>query len=216
MSKKKTKAKKAQKPAPASSESRQDFVDVSGFVGLQIRERRRFLGMTISELGQASGISISNLSKIETGSVSPSLQSLEAIARAISIPIHNLFKGYDDEGSLYHIPKGKGMIMARPGKSGGHTYELLANNTGQVSAFTSYLVTLEEQNKQRATFTNNGMEFLYMIEGSMKYRYGTRVVEVHKGDTLLFDGRTPHGPEKIEKSNARYIAVLANNAENGD
>ena len=73
-------------------------MDVSAFVGLQIRERRRFLGMTISELGQACGISISNLSKIETGSVSPSLQSLDAIARAITLPIHTLFKGFDDEG----------------------------------------------------------------------------------------------------------------------
>ena len=107
------------------------------------------------------------------------------------------------------------MIMSRPGKSGGHTYELLANNTGQVNAFTPYLVTLEEQSKQRATFTNNGMEFIYMLEGSMQYRYGTRIVDVNEGDTLIFDGRTPHGPEKIVESSARFIAVLTNNGENG-
>ena len=32
------------------------------FVGMQVRERRRFLGMTISDLSTASGISMSNLS----------------------------------------------------------------------------------------------------------------------------------------------------------
>ena len=183
-------------------------MDVTAFVGLQVRERRRFLGMTISELSQASSISISNLSKIETGAVSPSLQSLDAISHALGLPIHALFKGYDDEGVMFHIPRGKGMIMARPGKSGGHIYELLANNTGQVDAYTSYLVTLQEQSKQRATFTNNGMEFLYMLQGAMQYRYGTRIIDVNEGDTLHFDGRTPHGPEKIVKSPARFLVVF--------
>jgi len=186
------------------------------FIGLQIRERRRFLGMTISELAEASGVSISNLSKIETGQVSPSLQSLEAIATAISSPIHTLFRGFDDEGTLFHVAAGKGMVMGRPGKSGGHTYELLANNTGQVSEFTPYLVTLEEQSKQRASFTHSGMEFLYMLDGAMQYRYGTRVIDVETGDTLIFDGRTPHGPEKIVRSPAKYISLLTSKRDNGD
>ncbi len=188
-------------------------LDVGSFVGLQIRERRRFLGMTISELAAASSVSVSNLSKIETGQVSPSLQSLEAIAAALSSPIHTLFRGFDDEGTLFQIPKGKGMIMGRPGKSGGHTYELLANNTGQVSEFQPYLVALEEQSKQRATFTHNGMEFLYMLDGAMVYRYGTRDIDVEAGDTLIFDGRTPHGPERIVRSPARYLSLLTNRNE---
>lgn len=205
-------AKKPKKSASASNQRSADRdsdpdLDVAGFVGLQIRERRRFLGMTISELAQASGVSISNLSKIETGQVSPSLQSLNAIAQAISSPIHTLFHGFDDEGTLFHIPKGKGMVMGRPGKSGGHTYELLANNTGQVNDFQPFLVTLEEQSKQRATFTQTGMEFLYMLNGDMQYRYGTRVLDVEEGDSLIFDGRTPHGPERIIRAPARFLAI---------
>ena len=215
MTGKKSKTRKHTDKPVSDSELTEDAMDVTAFVGLQIRERRRFLGMTISELNHACGISISNLSKIETGVVSPSLQSLNAISRALNLPIHSLFKGYDDEGSLFHVPSGKGMIMARPGKSGGHTYELLANNTGQVETFTPYLVTLEEQSKQRATFTHNGTEFLYMLEGAMAYRYGTRIIDVNPGDTLIFDWRTPHGPEKIITSPARFLAVLSKGPENG-
>lgn len=198
----------AQPEDPA--ESNDPDIDVATFVGLQVRERRRFLGMTIAELATATGISVSNLSKIENAQVSPTLQSLGVIASSLGLPISTLFKGYDDEGQLFHIPKGKGMVMARPGKSGGHTYELLANNTGQVHAFTPYLITLEEQSKQRATFTNNGMEFLYMLNGAMQYRYGTRIVDLNQGDTLIFDGRTPHGPEKILSSPAKFVVVMAN------
>lgn len=215
MNSKTKKGKKSINESTIESAQTEDEMDITAFVGLQIRERRRFLGMTISELNHACGISISNLSKIETGVVSPSLQSLNAISQALNLPIHSLFKGYDDEGSLFHVPNGKGMIMARPGKSGGHTYELLANNSGQVAAFTPYLVTLEEQSKQRATFTHSGTEFLYMLKGSMEYRYGTRIIDVKPGDTLIFDGRTPHGPEKITKSPAKFLAVLSKSPDNG-
>lgn len=210
-------SKKPSKKAtvPETVENTQQELDVATFVGQQIRERRRFVGMTIAELSSATGISVSNLSKIENAQVSPTLQSLGELSSCLGVPISTFFKGFDDEGQLYHIPKGKGMLMARPGKSGGHTYELLANNTGQVHAFQSYLVTLEEQNKQRATFTHNGMEFLYMLAGDMEYRYGTRHLTVHEGDTVIFDGRTPHGPEKIVRSPARFVVVMTNTYDNG-
>lgn len=208
MSKQQQSSKSPHLASSVSAEEASNDIDVATFVGVQIRDRRRFLGMTIAELASACGISISNLSKIENAQVSPTLQSLGSIASSLGMPIASLFQGYDDEGQLFHIPKGKGMVLERPGKSGGHTYELLANNTGQVTEFQPYLITLEEQSKQRATFTNNGMEFLYMLSGAMQYRYGTRSIDVQQGDTLIFDGRTPHGPERITESPAQMLVLV--------
>ena len=208
MSKQQQSNKQTQLAPPDSPDAALNDIDVATFVGVQIRDRRRFLGMTIAELASACGISISNLSKIENALVSPTLQSLGLIASSLGLPIAALFQGYDDEGQIFHIPKGKGMLLERPGKSGGHTYELLANNTGQVTDFQPYLITLEEQSKQRATFTNNGMEFLYMLSGAMQYRYGTRILEVQQGDSLIFDGRTPHGPDRIVESPAQMLILV--------
>jgi transcriptional regulator with XRE-family HTH domain len=178
------------------------------FVGLQVRERRRFLGMTIADLSAACGISLSNLSKIETAQVSPSLQSLEAITMALGVSVSWLFQGYKDEGFLIQIPKGKGLVAERPGKSGGHVYELLSNNTGQVQALQPYLVTLDETGPQRASFTNRATEFVYVLEGQFTYRYGTRILSLSQDDALIFDGRTSHGPECILEGPVRYLAVL--------
>jgi transcriptional regulator with XRE-family HTH domain len=178
------------------------------FVGMQVRERRRFLGMTISDLSTASGISMSNLSKIETAHVSPSLASLESIATALGVSVSWLFQGYKDEGFLVQIPKGQGLITERPGKSGGHIYELLSNNTGQVQSLQPYLITLSEDGPQRASFSNRATEFVYVLSGAFTYRYGTRVLELSKGDALIFDGRTAHGPEEITEGPAQYLAVL--------
>ena len=178
------------------------------FVGMQVRERRRFLGMTISDLSTASGISMSNLSKIETAHVSPSLTSLESIATALGVSVSWLFQGYKDEGFLVQIPKGQGLITERPGKSGGHVYELLSNNTGQVQSLQPYLVTLSEDGSHRASFSNRATEFVYVLSGAFTYRYGTRVLELTQGDSLIFDGRTSHGPEEITQGPAQYLAVL--------
>jgi transcriptional regulator with XRE-family HTH domain len=185
-----------------------DSLRLGQFIGMQIRERRQYLGMKITELAQACKISVSNLSKIETGQVSPSLQSLEAISGGLSTPIHTLFEGFDDEGMIYHVPRGKGMVVARPGKSTGHVHELLVNNVGQVNVFEPFLISLDEAGDQRATFTNQGMELVYVLSGSLLYRYGTRVLELHDGDTLVFDARTPHGPERILEGPSQILAII--------
>jgi len=177
------------------------------FVGMQVRERRRFLGMTISDLSASSGISLSNLSKIENAQVSPSLASLEAISTCLGVPVSWLFEGYKDEGFIIQVPKGQGVVTERATKTGGHTYELLSNSTGQVQSFQAYLVTLDEVGAQRASFSDRATVFVYMLDGKISYRYGTRLISVRKGDTLIFDGRTAHGPEAVQEGPAKYLSV---------
>ena len=180
---------------------------LQAFVGMQIRERRRFLGMTIADLSASSGISLSNLSKIENAQISPSLGSLELISTCLGVPVSWLFDGFKDEGFLIQVPSGQGLVTKRAGNTGGHTYELLSNSTGQVQSFQAYLVTLDEAGHQRASFSDRATVFVYMIEGDITYRYGTRLLPVSKGDTLIFDGRTTHGPEVVNSGPAKYLSV---------
>ena len=181
--------------------------DIGAFVGTQIRQRRRFIGLTISELAKSAGLSVSNLSKIETGQVTPSLQSLNAIAKAFRSPVNTFFRGFDEDGSIVHIKKNKGMVVARSGEATGHTLELLAEHTGQISELRPYLLTVETTRRQHATFTFDGTEFIYMLSGAMEFRYGTRLIEVREGESLLFDGNTLHGPERATKAPATYLSV---------
>jgi transcriptional regulator with XRE-family HTH domain len=181
---------------------------LSDFVGMQVRERRRFLGMTIAKLSSVCKISVSNLSKIETAQVSPSLSSLDAIAQALGVPVSFLFRGFKDEGFLVQVPKGQGLITERQGKGGSHEYELLTNNAGQVQTVQPFLVSLDAVGEHRASFSDQATEFLYVLEGSLQYRYGTRLLELSAGDALIFDGRTAHGPEQVSAVPTRYLAVL--------
>src|SRR5688572_17710737 len=56
-------------------------------IGTEVRRLRKGLDLTVSELGIAAGISAGMLSKIENGGISPSLATLDALAKALNVPI---------------------------------------------------------------------------------------------------------------------------------
>ena len=196
--------------AVVAAQASSPLPSLNGFVGMQMRERRKRLGMTIAEMAQATGLSTSNLSKIEIGTVSPSLQSLAAIAQAISVPVHELFKGFDDEGSLIHVLSGTGFQMQQANKQSGMECELLLTSPGQLPGFQPYIVTLTAPVDNTSAIAYSGTQLIYMLEGSMIYRYGQRLVTLHTGDTIIFDASTPHGPISVEGTKARYFCTLLN------
>src|ERR1700685_2868280 len=59
-------------------------------IGFEVRRMRKSIDLTVSELGAAAGISAGMLSKIENGSISPSLATLDSVAKALKFPISPL------------------------------------------------------------------------------------------------------------------------------
>jgi transcriptional regulator with XRE-family HTH domain len=57
---------------------------------------RKSLDLTVAELGVAAGISTGMMSKIENGAISPSLATLDALAKALHVPISRLFDETDE------------------------------------------------------------------------------------------------------------------------
>jgi DNA-binding XRE family transcriptional regulator len=70
---------------------KQPAISIPAKIGLEIRNLRKSLNLTLAELSAASKLSESMLSKIETGSVSPSLKTLDVIAKALNVPFKQLF-----------------------------------------------------------------------------------------------------------------------------
>jgi mannose-6-phosphate isomerase-like protein (cupin superfamily) len=54
-----------------------------------------------------------------------------------------------------------------------------------------------------------GTQFIYVLEGALIYRQGTRVFEMSEGDSLLFQADVPHGPETFLRTPVRYLSVLS-------
>ncbi|WP_198084919.1 cupin domain-containing protein, partial [Variovorax sp. E3] len=58
------------------------------------------------------------------------------------------------------------------------------------------------------TFQHPGLKLIYLLSGSVTYRYGSRVVSARAGDSLLFDATALHGIEAIGEEPVRYLSVV--------
>jgi len=65
-------------------------------IGSQVRSLRRKLDLTGAELADQAGLSAGMLSKIENGVVSASIESLDALARALNVPLTTFFASYEE------------------------------------------------------------------------------------------------------------------------
>jgi transcriptional regulator with XRE-family HTH domain len=180
-------------------------------IGHEVRLFRKKLGITVADLATATGMSIGMLSKIENGNISPSLTTLQALSKALGVPITAFFKGFEEPKSASFVRAGEGVDMERRGTRAGHHYSLLGhieNNTSGVTV-EPYLITLTHESDVFPTFQHEGMEFLYMLEGEVVYRHGDSLYPMQKGDSLFFDADAPHGPEKLVKLPARYLSIIS-------
>jgi len=180
-------------------------------IGHEVRTYRKKLGITVADLAAATGMSVGMLSKIENGNISPSLTTLQALSKALGMPITAFFKGFEEPKSASFVKAGEGVNLERRGTRAGHHYSLLGhieNNTSGV-VVEPYLITLNAESDVFPTFQHEGMEFLYMLDGEVVYRHGDSLYRMQAGDSLFFDADAPHGPEELVKLPARYLSIIS-------
>lgn len=184
-------------------------------IGREVRELRNQRDLTVAELSQSSGLSPGMLSKIENGAISPSLTSLQALARAFGVHITTLFRRHEEHREALFVPAGEGVDVERRGTRAGHHYRLLGHSAAADARVVvePYMITLTEASDVFPTFQHAGIEFLHMIEGEVTYRHGDRLYRMSPGDSLYFDADAPHGPEDLHRLPIRYLSIISYSEE---
>jgi transcriptional regulator with XRE-family HTH domain len=176
-------------------------------IGDRLREERRRLGLTLQDVADRAGLSLGMISKIENAQTSPSLRTLARLSQALEVPVTTFFRGFEEERDASYVRAGEGIELIRQGTRHGHRYELLAAGKGEQRRIQPFLVTLTEQRETFPLFQHEGVEFLYCLEGSVVYRFGRHTYDMDPGDSLMFDGRIPHGPEHLPVLPARFLSI---------
>lgn len=180
-------------------------------IGRQVRAFRKKRSITVAEMSQLTGISAGMLSKIENGNISPSLTTLNALSRALSVPLTAFFRGFEEEREAVHTKAGQGVETERAGTRAKHHYRLLghlgSNSSGVMVE--PYLITLTSESDVFKTFQHMGIETIYMLEGTLDYRHASEIFRLLPGDTLFFDADAPHGPERMLQFPIRYLSIIS-------
>ena len=178
-------------------------------VGASVKRLRQAQGLTSGELARSAGISAAMLSRLEGGHVSPSLETLAALAAALGTGVSTLLK--DDAASQSDaqlVKRGEGLEVVRRGTRRGHTYHLLASDRGPKRLFEPFLVTLTSKSEIFPEFDHPGIEFIHILEGSLRYRHGPESYLLKPGDSLTFRGDVPHGPDRLLKLPVRMLSII--------
>jgi transcriptional regulator with XRE-family HTH domain len=178
-------------------------------IGRAVRQFREKAGLTIQDLSAGSGLSAGMLSKIENGTTSPSLATLQALSRALGVPVTGLFRSFEESRDATFVKAGSGLKIERRGTRAGHQYELLGHVPHGPVAVEPYLVTLTEESDVFPIFQHSGLEFIYLLEGEVLYRHGAQTYLLQPGDALFFDADAPHGPEELRKLPIRMLSVIS-------
>jgi transcriptional regulator with XRE-family HTH domain len=190
--------------APAQLPSR----SVEEQIGTEVRRLRKALDLTVAELGTAAGISAGMLSKIENGTISPSLGTLAALAKALNVSISSLFAETDERRDCSYVKAGQGLRIERRGTKAGHLYDLLGHSLAGEIGVEPFLITLKQDAQPYTNFRHAGVEFIYMLAGKVRYRHSDRTYLLEPGDALFFDAAARHGPEELIKSPMEYLSII--------
>lgn len=202
--------KPARRSRGAGGNDKSPASTVANRIGIEIRTLRQSAGITAAEVARRTGLSTAMLSRIERGSVSPSIASLELIAHALHVPIGRFFANYETRRDSSIVRAGEGIRVHRYGSKSDQTYELLGSSLSGHLFVEPYLVTLERPIKEKAAFQHSGIEFIHVLSGSMIYKYAEKTHILSAGDSMLFDCLGTHGPQEAIELPIRYICVVFN------
>ena len=178
-------------------------------IGGALRRIRTAQGLTLADVADRACVSQAMLSRVETGAVSPSLETLAALAAALGADLSGVLRDLDAKPSdAQLVRKGDGLEVVRRGTKRGHTYHLLAADRGPNRLFEPFLVTLTDKSEIFPDFEHPGTEMIYMLEGSLRYRHGSESYLLKPGDTLTFSGAVPHGPETLIRLPIRFLSTI--------
>lgn len=182
---------------------------LDAYIGRVINEFRKKQGLTIADVSEQSTISRGMLSKIENGQVSPSLDSLLRISKALGVPISAFFKEFDNDGEAAQLVKtDERLEVVRRGTKVGHTYHLLAYDSGPNKLFEPFLISLDNKSEIFPSFTHEGKVFMFLLEGELIYRHGKSKYHMKPGDSLTYDASISHGPEELIQVPIKFLNII--------
>lgn len=168
-------------------------------LGARVRALRRERGLTLKGLGKKAGLSHPFLSQVERGLARPSVGSVERIAAALDVSVARLWS-----------PSRVGETVEIVRQAEGDRDEQGLRELGGVPG----APVLREWSARSRRWPDeyevqDGEIAIYVARGALEVDLNGALHELSEGDTLHFDGTTPHRLRRTGGTNTRAVIVSA-------
>lgn len=158
-------------------------------LGKILRLFREKSDRNLGAVAEKAGISISMLSQIERGIVSPSIDTLCMVCRALDIDMAELFRRLSPDEPVRIHKSGERLKI----DNNGVRYEQLM--TSQTMAFPAELFYIEVKPGCATAMSgggHEGTEMGYVLQGTAQLTVGGAHYRINKNDSLYFSAHLPH------------------------
>lgn len=173
-------------------------------VGERLRSLRNENGLSMRELAEQCDLAVNTLSLIENGKTSPSVSTLQRIARALGVPMTAFFETDGQKNNLAFV---KANHRPRAAFDRGVLEDLGAGLAHR--AVEPFVVTLEPGSGSGAQMcVHTGYEFVYCLQGHLEYVIEERTFLLDVGDSLMFESHLPHRWQNVGCEVSQAILVF--------
>lgn len=176
-------------------------------LGKRIRELRKARKVTLVEMAEKTGVAQATLSRIETGTMTGTVESHERIAEVLGLGLAELYTGVDHRyADIGHLQKKDSVITKH---STGYRIELLTQESSK-KKITPLLITIHPNESLPAEKNERGVEkFLYLLSGSIAVKIEEKEYFLKSEESLYFDASLEHQLTNHTASTAKLMAVVS-------
>lgn len=172
-------------------------------IGKELKRIRVSQGMTLEELSNKCGYSKALISRVETGSVSPSLTSLMKMVNSLGLKLHDLFTAIE-RGESSVVRKGDEKRFFTEGKA---MIEYMATDIAMKKMEPIRITAPTGFSSGETPDIHYGEEFLFVMSGKVEITTGDQAHKLGQGDSIYIAAGTPHKWRNTGKDEAKLISV---------
>lgn len=172
-------------------------------LGKKIRDLRLRRGLTVQQLAEATGLSKGFISQVENARTSPSLATLQDLARALETSVAYLVV---EEDQVPYIVRAAERPRIQVGGNTSRVEVLSAQPKRNLELVVAELPPGMSAGDKR--HYHHGEEVVLVLEGSVSLSCGDHVLVLDAGDSCHYDGRVPHAVENTGNVLARVLIAM--------
>jgi transcriptional regulator with XRE-family HTH domain len=163
-------------------------------IGEKLRALRLRKSMSLVELGKHTGLSAGLLSKLERGKLFPTLPTLLRIAIVFGVGLDYFFTDERKRHIVGIVRRGERVrFPERPGKQEVQYFFECLDFRSTERKLSAYLADFHPAPVEKAKpHSHAGVEFLYLLSGTLVVRIGGHDYTLEAQDALYFDSSAPH------------------------
>ena len=177
-------------------------------IGPKIKDLRTAKNLGLAQLGDHTGLSAGMLSKIERGSVFPTLPTLLRISMVFGVGLDHFFTDADKPVLEVVRKKDRLRLPNTTEKTPSFIFESLdfPVNDRPIEAF---LAEFQPRTSETDPHEHNGIEFMYLLSGQIEVHIHGEVNLINAGDSMYFDARFPHSYKCHGHDRSTALVVVA-------